>query len=85
MQGSKAWLGTKLAFEFGVLTAARSGEVRFATWGEVDLPAATWTIPADRMKAKVEHRVPLSRRCMEILETKTSTFVDIIRLPSAVR
>ena len=57
---SGAWLGTKLAFEFLVLTAVRSGEVRGATWDEIDMDAATWTIPAERMKAGVEHRVPLS-------------------------
>ena len=68
VRASKAWLGTKLAFEFLVLTACRSGEVRGARWGEVDLAAATWTIPADRMKAKTEHRVPLSARCLEVLD-----------------
>ncbi len=67
VRASQAWLGTKLAFEFAVLTAARSGEVRGARWSEVDLPAATWTIPASRMKAQAEHRVPLSGRCLEIL------------------
>jgi len=56
------------ALEFTILTAARSGEVRLATWGEVDLGKATWTIPAGRMKAGVEHRVPLSGRAFEILQ-----------------
>ena len=60
--------GTKIAFEFLVLTAARKEEVRGATWDEVDLAAATWTIPAARMKAGIEHRVPLSKRCLELLE-----------------
>lgn len=50
----------RLALEAVILTAARSGEVRMATWAEIDLEAATWTIPADRMKAKREHVVPLS-------------------------
>ena len=62
-----AWIGTKLALEFLILTACRSGEVRGATWDEFDLPAALWEIPADRMKAKKPHRVPLSGRSMEIL------------------
>jgi integrase len=53
--------------EFTILTAARSGEVRGMTWGEVNLEAAVWTIPAERMKAEVEHRVPLSERAIEIL------------------
>ena len=55
------------ALEFTILTAARSGEVRGMTWGEVDLDAAVWTIPAERMKAEVEHRVPLSDRAIEVL------------------
>ena len=50
----------RLALEAVILTAARSGEVRLATWGELDLEAATWTIPAERMKAGREHVVPLS-------------------------
>ncbi len=58
----------KLAFEFLVLTAARSGEVRLATWDEIDTAGQVWTIPAMRMKAKREHRVPLCRRAAEILE-----------------
>jgi len=64
---TNAWIGTKLAFEFLVLTAARSGEVRGATWDELDTDSALWTIPASRMKAAVEHRVPLSARCLELL------------------
>jgi len=54
--------------EFLILTAARSGEVRAMTWDEVDFETATWTVPAVRMKAKLDHRVPLSGRAMEILE-----------------
>lgn len=57
-----------LALEFAILTAARSGEVIGATWGEVDLDKAVWTVPASRMKAAKEHRVPLSPRALEILE-----------------
>ena len=64
---SDAWIGTKLAFEFVALTACRSGEARGATWGEIDVGAKAWTIPAERMKAKIEHRVPLSPRCLAIL------------------
>ena len=58
----------RLAFEFLVLTAARSGEVRQATWDEIDTAGAVWTISAARMKAKREHRVPLCRRALEILD-----------------
>ena len=57
-----------LALEFAILTAARTGEVLGATWGEVDFDKAVWTIPAGRMKAGKEHRVPLSPRTVEILE-----------------
>jgi integrase len=49
-----------LALRAAILTAARSGEVRGATWAELDLEAAIWTVPADRMKARRAHRVPLS-------------------------
>ena len=54
-------LVVKLAFEFLVLTAARSAEVRLATWDEMDTAGRVWTVPALRMKAKREHRVPLWR------------------------
>ncbi|GLV24280.1 tyrosine-type recombinase/integrase [Sphingobium sp. Cam5-1] len=57
-----------LALEFTILTAARTGEVIGAKWGEVDLDKAIWTIPAERMKAGKEHRVPLSARAVEILK-----------------
>ena len=55
------------AFEFLILTAPRTSEALNATWDEFDLEAEVWTIPAARMKARVEHRVPLSRRAMEML------------------
>lgn len=53
--------------EFLILTAARAGEALGARWSEIDLDAATWTIPAERMKAGRVHRVPLSDRAVEIL------------------
>ena len=52
---------------FLILTACRSGEVRAATWNEIDLLEALWTIPADRMKAQTEHRVPLTPKAVEVL------------------
>lgn len=58
----------KLAFEFTILCASRTSETLKATWAEIDIDAKTWTIPASRMKAGIEHRVPLSPRCVEILE-----------------
>lgn len=57
-----------LALEFVILTATRTGEVLGATWAEVDLQKAIWTVPASRMKAGKEHRIPLSPRAIEILE-----------------
>ena len=56
-----------LALEFTILTAARSGEVRGARWTEIDLDAATWTVPGERMKAGKEHRVPLSDAALDVL------------------
>ena len=67
-----AWAGTKLAFRFLVLTAARNSEVRLATWDEMDLDAALWTIPAARMKAATEHRVPLNDAALTVLEEARS-------------
>lgn len=57
-----------LALQFAILTAARSGEVRGATWSEIDLDSKLWTIPAERMKAGKEHRVPLTRQTVELLK-----------------
>lgn len=56
------------ALEFAILTAARSGEVRGATWAEIDMQARVWTVPAERMKAGKEHRVPLSVAAVALLE-----------------
>ena len=68
-----------LALEFCVLTATRSGEVLGARWSEIDFEAKVWTIPANRMKAAREHRIPLSDRALTIIkmlaEGKTSDFV----------
>lgn len=58
----------RLAFEFLILTAARSGEVRGALWSEINLEERTWTIPAARMKADQEHVVPLSDAALAVLK-----------------
>lgn len=67
------------ALEFLILTAARSGEVLGATWDEIDFEAGVWTVPATRMKAGKEHRVPLSARALAIVaalhETRVSDYV----------
>ena len=60
-------MGAK-ALQFVIMTAARSGEVRGATWGEMDLAARMWTIPAQRMKASKAHRVPLSDAAVALLQ-----------------
>lgn len=65
----------RLAFEFTVLCATRTSETLNATWAEVDLEAKTWTIPGERMKAGVAHRVPLSDRAVEILK-RAQTLAD---------
>ena len=58
---------SRRALEFAILTAARSGEVRGAVWPEIDLDSGIWTIPAERMKAEREHRVPLSPAAIALL------------------
>lgn len=67
VRSTDAHPSTKLAFEFIALTACRSGEARLATWDELDLDAATWTIPASKMKNGLEHRVPLSNAALDVL------------------
>ncbi len=68
-----------LCLEFVILTACRSDEALSAKWAEVDLDKKLWTVPAERMKAAREHRVPLAPRAVEMLEklakSKTSEFV----------
>lgn len=61
------------ALEFAILTAARSGEARGATWAEIDKDTATWTVPGERMKAGVEHRVPLSADALALINSQPKT------------
>jgi integrase len=75
VKASRAGMSTKLALEFLVLTAARSGEVRFAKWAEIDLQAKVWEVPAERMKMSRPHRVPLSRRAVAAL-TEAKALAD---------
>ncbi len=65
---TQASIAARLCFHFLVLTAARSGEVRHATWQEIDAGRRLWTIPAGRMKTKATHRVPLSGEALQVLE-----------------
>jgi len=80
-----ASLSVKLAFEFLVLTAARTSEVLHANWSEIDLEAKTWTIPAQRMKMGIAHQVPLSDRCVEILSLAKQFNEGEILFPSSKR
>ena len=67
IRATDAHVSTRLALEFLILTACRSGEVRGALWSEIDLDSATWTIPPGRMKSAREHRVPLSPQALAVL------------------
>ncbi len=67
-----------LAIRFAILTAARSGEVRGARWAEIDLDAAVWTIPAERMKAKEEYRVPLTVEALAVLKQARGLDDDLV-------
>lgn len=84
VRASQAWPATKLALEFAILTACRSIEIRAACWCEFDFHGAqnaaqsespAWEMPVERMKMKRIHRVPLSRRAIEIL-TEAETLAD---------
>jgi len=68
IESSAASQSSRLALRFLILTAARSGEVRGATWPEVDFEERLWRIPGERMKTGAEHRVPLSEPAMDLLD-----------------
>ena len=67
VQASQVSTAAKLCLKFLVLTSARSGEARGARWDEIDLQERVWRIPSQRMKAGMEHRVPLSTQALEVL------------------
>ena len=72
VRSSEAYPSTKLCLTFLTLTATRSGEARLAEWSEIDLDTRTWTIPAERMKAGRQHRVPLSQQALDVLQEARS-------------
>ena len=72
LRESTADSSTKLGLEYLILTVARSREVRHMEWREVDMERATWIVPASHMKARREHRVPLSARALRVLEEARS-------------
>lgn len=82
MRKCGAALTVKLAFEFLILTAARTSEVLFAKWDEIDMQDKTWSIPAERMKMKKSHKVPLSESCIEILKLSKTFTDDVYLFPS---
>ena len=69
IETSRASVSAKACLRFVVLAACRSGEARLATWGEIDLEARTWRVPASRMKGGAEHRVALSDAALDVLES----------------
>lgn len=73
-----AGLSTKLCFEFLVLTCVRSNEAREARWSEIDMQAAVWTIPAERMKMDRPHRVPLCKRALAVLRRAEGLDADLV-------
>ncbi|MFZ6658112.1 tyrosine-type recombinase/integrase [Undibacterium sp. TJN19] len=81
LHGTERYDVTRPMLEFLILTAARSGEVRGMSWSEVDWENAIWTVPAERMKAKLLHRVPLSARAIEVLR-KQQSLHDKLVFPS---
>ena len=74
----------KAAIRFMALTGVRGAEVKGAVWSEFDLETATWEIPAERMKMRQGHTVPLSKQALEVLETMRETYDDEIVFPSVL-
>ena len=85
VESSGASMSAKLAFRFVVLTAGRSGEVRGASWSEIDTDAQTWTIPGERMKTGREHRVPLSDEAVAVLRQARTMHKGELVFPSPMK
>ena len=68
ISASSSSLSVRMCFKWLILTASRSGEARGARWQDIDLEARVWTVPGERMKSGVEHRVPLSHQAMAVLD-----------------
>ena len=83
VRNSNAYAITKLALEFTVLTACRSGEVRGARWSEIDLKSKVWTIPESRTKTGFEYRIPLSIQSIKILKQAKKYAIDDLVFPSS--
>ena len=86
VEATDASMAAKLCLRFLVLTAARSGEARGATWAEIDFDTGEWRIPGERMKAGQPHRVPLSDAALNVLEqTAILTDGSALVFPSPLR
>ena len=72
-----------IALRFAILTAARSAEIRGATWNEFDLDTGVWIVPKERMRAGKEHRVPLSSGAKSLLESREKTEGTALVFPSS--
>ena len=83
VRSSSGWAGARLAVEFVTLTATRSDEGRAARWDEIDQEGRTWTIPGERMKTAQEHRVPLSRQALAVLDEARRLGDDELIFPAA--
>lgn len=79
--GQQAGMGAR-ALEFAIITATRSGEVRGATWSEVDMNQAIWNIPGERMKAGRDHRIPLSEAALDLLRSLPRTEKNELLFPN---
>lgn len=78
IRNSAAGDSVRAAFEFIILTAVRSGEVRGAKWSEINFENKKWVIPAERMKAGKEHEIPLSPRAIEILKAQVGKHAELV-------
>ena len=83
LRASHSRPATRLALEWLILTASRSGETRLACWPEIDEQRSIWTIPASRMKAHRAHTVPLPARCLEILREARELRRDELLFPGS--
>ena len=78
LQSANRYDITRAMLELLILTAARSGEVRGMKWSEIDLKNSIWTIPPERMKARLQHRIPLSKRSKEIIQQQLGLHVELV-------
>ena len=78
LRNSKCLPATRLAFEWLILTATRSGETRLANWREIDERSGLWTLSPERTKARRRHVVPLSPRCLEILSEARAHYLQVV-------